>query len=928
MLLQSLTVEQFGDSERLALRKGVAALLGILQSDGTAPLMVTLRVEPASVRATAVVFAPNRTVATNYDVVLAAQTPQSLSAAIGVHYTGTSVLTVDALEGPFTSAVVMRQTSQLLALPSPTPPSCLVFENCPFGLPPPLPDILFFVLLALAFFGSMLLWCLIRRRCRNIEQQRKAQMAQRAAQETTAAVSLQASARSLLAKRTRKRAHAAAEEREAAARRLQALVRRTLQVRKMKRDLAAKLKAARLERAARAATTLQRGVRMTAHRRAVRGRAVEAKLAHMRSLAESVVQTHARRWLEAHRLRRSRGDSVYRRVRAHWLRMSRRGQRLQHLVIRWRAMADAVLEAPPGAPADAPLREVAVGLWQVLWRSLVLLRIVPATPPRRLKHTLLCRLRLAALAGRPRPNARPSPSRALPLLRELRGQLLTYKSQSYRSPSSQGASGRSLSSSPGWSPLPPFADRLASCAAGDAFTPPTVGSSASASRAGSSRTLPQRAGRFIVMDFLSSSGSRESADCMASAGLTPTTLFNKAQLPNASGYLSAAWACSLRREGLKFTMMDMASAQIPNQKQYVADRNVELGHTRDTSIGQFLETAEVQKLVTLHNPDAPNTDPSWLAGPGSFNQWHAYFQRTLEQAHEHGRVHIMIVNTVTLEALHDIASGRHWFVVAWFIEPEPAVQPAVQPAWSPAATTFRSSDVHSPPSRMLSSHGGVHELRRSSVDLHRASARPDLPHADVTSTMPQAQRLPPPEHRVPAPKRSSSRAITATTTTTTMGATADRRAPFAAGDAFTPPTVGSSASASRAGSSRVQPAAIRRSPTLSKRGSDASHTGAAISEGGAVPSVDMPRSSRSRSEVVPNRVPTVTTLDVASSDAAGVLAPPSGTSARAVSARQRVPFLGYTRERVAAHTEAQTNDRRGPPAVLSRGHSHAASVHV
>jgi hypothetical protein len=141
--------------------------------------------------------------------------------------------------------------------------------------------------------------------------------------------------------------------------------------------------------------------------------------------------------------------------------------------------------------------------------------------------------------------------------------------------------------------------------------------------------------------------------------------------------------------------------------------------------------------------------------------------------------------------------------------------------------------------------------------------------------------------------------------------------------------VGSSAaSASRAGSSRVQPAAIRRSPTLSKSGSDASHTGAAISEGGAVPSVDMPRSSRSRSEVVPNRVPTVTTLDVASSDAAGVLAPPSGTSARAVSARQRVPFLGYTRERVAAHTEAQTNDRRGPPAVLSRGHSHAASVHV
>eukprot|EP00900_Chrysochromulina_parva_P006553 jgi/Chrpa1/1589/Chrysochromulina_OHIO_Genome00021054-RA len=302
MLLQSLTVERFGDPERLALRRGVAALVGDLQSASTAPPMVTLTIEPASVRATAVVFAPNRTVATSYVEVLAAQTPQSLSAAIAVHYTGTSVLTVDALEGPFSRAVT-RQTLQPPALPSPapSPPSCFVFENCPFGLPPPLPDILFFGLLKLAILGFMLLWYLIRRRRRNIEQERKAQMAQRAAQEKTAAVSLQARARSWLAKRTRQRAHAATEAREAAAARaaarLQAHVRSTLQMRKMKRDSAAKSEAERLERAARAATTLQRGVRLAALRRAVRGRAVEAKLAQMRTLAESVVQTHARRSL-------------------------------------------------------------------------------------------------------------------------------------------------------------------------------------------------------------------------------------------------------------------------------------------------------------------------------------------------------------------------------------------------------------------------------------------------------------------------------------------------------------------------------------------------------------------------------------------------------------------------------------------------------
>ena len=157
------------------------------------------------------------------------------------------------------------------------------------------------------------------------------------------------------------------------------------------------------------------------------------------------------------------------------------------------------------------------------------------------------------------------------------------------------------------------------------------------------------------------------------------------------------------------------------------------------------------------------------------------------------------------------------------------------PGWSPAATTFRSPDVPSPLPRARSNHGGRSELRRSSVDLPRVSARRGLPRADVTSTMPQAHRLPPPECRVPAPMRSSDRA--------------GRPATFASGDAFTTPRHAGVSSAPRAGSS--QPAAIRLTPTLTP-----------------------------------------------------------------------------TRERVAAHSEAQTNDRSGPPAVLSRGRSHAATVHV
>ncbi len=188
--------------------------------------------------------------------------------------------------------------------------------------------------------------------------------------------------------------------------------------------------------------------------------------------------------------------------------------------------------------------------------------------------------------------------------------------------------------------------------------------------------MPQRAGRFIVMDFMSSSRSREAAERLESAGLDPTTIFNTEQLPNACGYLSAAWACSLHRLGLDFTMIDMERARIPNRFEYIALRNLEFGHTRDPSSGQFLETVEVQKLVTLHNPDARNTNPSWLAGPGSFNRWQECLKRTLEEANEHGRVHIMIVNTETSSTLHDTASGRHWFVVAWFIEPDAPAGPA------------------------------------------------------------------------------------------------------------------------------------------------------------------------------------------------------------------------------------------------------------
>ena len=582
------------------------------------------------------------------------------------------------------------------------------------------------------------------------EQQRRAQMAQRAAQETTAALSQQ------------KHAEMPEDMLDMA------------QSDAMKREEAVTLKAARLEQAA---ITLQRRARMRSAEAALaearaRMRAAEAALVQVRAEeaelskwsegASMLIQNYARRWLEAQRLRRLRAESVYGRVRAHWLRMSRRGRRLQRLAIRWRALADAVLEAPSGAPAGLPMHEAVGGVWQVVWRSIgspAALRIAP--PARLLTYTLLCRVRLAALARRPRPPRarRSSPSGAFPTLAaELRAhtaQLRTQKSLSYRSPSSPLASGRWDSSSPDLSRAA-MAER----------TPP----------------------------------------------------------------------------------------------------------------------------------------PRMLLTDGSLNE-----------------LRTSSMDSEPIEAAPMLHSFR------------------CSPDWSRSATAVGSPEVRSRLPRTSSLNAGVSQLRTPSMDHPRASARHCLPPSDQTSMMPQAQRLPPPERRVPAASSISGRATTAHTTL--VSTTVDRSTLFADDDASTPPAA-SSAGGPHAGCSRVQPSAIRQAPTLSECGGDASHTsdasrtGAAMPKGRAVPNVIVQPSSRSRSEVVQNRVPNVTALDVG----AGALIPSSGASASASSARRR-RILEGTREGMAAWvpsdsmgqggtsgTKGQRSDRSVPPAVLSKGRS--ASVHV
>ena len=432
------------------------------------PARVALTVEAASVRASAVIFAPNRTVAMSYAGVLAAQTPQSLSAAIGAYYTGTSSLTVDAVEAP----IVLLATQQappppmppMLPSPAPPPPSCLIFERCLFGLPPPLPDVLFLGLLTVVVLGAVLLWCLCRRRRRlreqrrtaEKEQRRTAEKEQRTAKERMSAVSLQARARSLLAKRTLQQARTSKEVlvtpravlssskevlftpravlstskevREAAATRVQASVRKSQKLRRMQREFAAMLEAERLDQ-------LQRQARANALRHTVRRRHAlstmteflkrRARKASMKVQATMIVQDYARRWFSA---RESHADSVYRRARANWLRMSRFIRRRHQVAIEWRAMADAVLETARGdflsvtGTTERPLFEAVQALWQVVWRwigSPPALQLAPLTPSRLAKHRLLCQLRLASLCDRLRPREPTAASIALQQLRAL-----------------------------------------------------------------------------------------------------------------------------------------------------------------------------------------------------------------------------------------------------------------------------------------------------------------------------------------------------------------------------------------------------------------------------------------------------------------------------------------------------------------------------
>ena len=184
----------------------------------------------------------------------------------------------------------------------------------------------------------------------------------------------------------------------------------------------------------------------------------------------------------------------------------------------------------------------------------------------------------------------------------------------------------------------------------------------------------QRSGRAIVIDLLTSNEAQSAANLMAESGLSTRTLFGTDQLRNMCGYLAACWAVDLHNfeHDLLNSRGDFSQYPIEQAVAHNVPLTVYAAHTSMPDWGyedeaQYLSTNQVHELAHHWANEA-----SWLT-VGPLNHWREYFERTISDPREHGRLHIMVANTVT--AVTDVsdaepAPGSHWFLTAWFVDPE------------------------------------------------------------------------------------------------------------------------------------------------------------------------------------------------------------------------------------------------------------------
>ena len=84
-----------------------------------------------------------------------------------------------------------------------------------------------------------------------------------------------------------------------------------------------------------------------------------------------------------------------------------------------------------------------------------------------------------------------------------------------------------------------------------------------------------------------------------------------------------------RSRGDRFEDITLAELQGVQDASLIAQQNQHLGFTYGHA-SQLLGD-DIVRLVTVHNPDAPGTEPTWLKGPAPFNYVTAYIRRTLTE---------------------------------------------------------------------------------------------------------------------------------------------------------------------------------------------------------------------------------------------------------------------------------------------------------
>ena len=185
-----------------------------------------------------------------------------------------------------------------------------------------------------------------------------------------------------------------------------------------------------------------------------------------------------------------------------------------------------------------------------------------------------------------------------------------------------------------------------------------------------------RNGRAVVIDFFSNPSSMAARHLFAEAGLEVNSLFSRNQLPMACGYLSAAWACALRERGdetfFDYTLEDAATFNHPAYIQQVNTHILNRPHLGTTADPSMLTGEDVIRIVTTCNPDRSDRTrgAKWFSSPMPMNFFESRVAETVANPSKHGKTHFVVVNTERQTRLSNTIGGIHWFLTAWYIEPD------------------------------------------------------------------------------------------------------------------------------------------------------------------------------------------------------------------------------------------------------------------